>query len=203
MGNQSGSSEQAMAFLTVFLAFECTPVDPSIPLACDNSESVGSVTDDSKPSALSCNNRRVCRQPGGYLSFSRQQQRPRYQLCRRGTLSPLCIASPESRKQHRTIDTLRRCSDRGRSDAQAHTKIIIRKFLLKAFQLCVRKFALTKISRYTVIEIIIRYQSSVQNGGRRLQYCTHCQDGKLRMSICTQSIYLATHSASHSNRNTM
>ena len=68
---------------------------------------------------------------------------------------------------------------------------------------CVRKFALTKISRYTVIEIIIRYQSSVQNGSRRLQYCTHCQDGKLRMSICTQSIYLATHSASHSNRNTM
>ena len=54
----------------VFLAFEW----PSRfqwtrlhPLACDDSEPVGSATDDSKPSSLSSNDLRVCRQPGDYF----------------------------------------------------------------------------------------------------------------------------------------
>ena len=74
-----------------------------------------------------------------------QQQRPRYQHCRR-TLSPLCIASTENRK----TTYLRTRSARGRGNAQAHTKIKIRKFLLRGLWPFIRNFAPTKISRYTV-----------------------------------------------------
>ena len=60
-------------------------------LACDDNKAVGSVTDGSKPSSLSSNGRWVCC----------QQQRPKCQHCRRGTLSLLCIVSIEND----TIDT--------------------------------------------------------------------------------------------------
>ena len=94
-GNRThGSRKQAVAFVTVFLTFE----RPSrlqwthlYPLACDNNVPVGNVTDESKPSSLSTNDR----QPGGYSSFihnSPTKQRPRWQHCRYGTFSPLCIA---------------------------------------------------------------------------------------------------------------
>ena len=45
---------------------------------------------------------------------------------------------------------LRTRSARGRGNAQAHTKIKIRKFLLRGLWPFIRNFAPTKISRYTV-----------------------------------------------------
>ena len=120
------------------------------PLACDDNKGVWQIKVSQVHWAATLD-RWICRQPGGYTSFFeilRQQQGPRRQHCRRGTLSPLCIASTEHRRH--IIKCM--CNARGCGNVQVHTKNKIRKFLLKAFHPFIRKFAPAKISRYTVCD---------------------------------------------------
>ena len=63
-------------------------------------------------------------------------------LCRRGTPSPL--TPPKTTLLTRVLARRRRIIR-----AREHTKIRIRKFILKALQPFIRKFAPSKISRYT------------------------------------------------------
>ena len=65
-------------------------------------------------------------------------------LCRHGTPSPL--TPPKTTLLTRVLARRRRIIR-----AREHTKIRIRKFILKALQPFIRKFAPSKISRYTVM----------------------------------------------------
>ena len=114
----------------VFLAFErpsrlqWTCLHPS---ACYNNET-----------HRGSNDRRVCRQPGGYSSFSKFVPTTEAQIS----------AYPLNRKKVTRRHVTRTRNARGRGNAQAHTKI--QKFLLRGLWPFIRNFAPTKISLYTV-----------------------------------------------------
>lgn len=73
-------------------------------------------------------------------------------LCRRGTPSPL--TPPKTTLLTRVLARRRRIIH-----ARKHTKIRIRKFILKALQPFIQKFAPSKISRYTVLSMSIKQGS--------------------------------------------
>ena len=114
---------------------------------------MGSVTNESKSSSQSSNDR-----PSSYAAneaairdFSNNRG-PYISIVDVLPSHHLCIASTENRKRL-LDDTLRTHSARGRGNAQEHTKIKIRKFLLRGLWPFIRNFAPTKISLYTVANI--------------------------------------------------
>ena len=125
---------------------------------------MGSATNESKSSSLSSNDRRVCRQPGGYSSIRANNRGPDISIV--DVLSHHC-ALPQPKKATRQHVTRTR-NARGRGNMQAHTKIKIRKFLLRGLWPFIRNFAPTKISLYTVISLedpIVGMNVKVGGGG--------------------------------------